>query len=333
MRTTTAMAATNGVELCYETFGDPAHPALLLVMGTGVQMTEWEPEFVAMFVEQGFHVVRFDHRDVGLSSRCDDAVRYTLDDLADDAAGLLEALGIDRAHILGASLGGMVAQCLTIRHPRLVLSLCSIMSTTGAPGVGTSRKDARDALIGPRPTTRDGVVDAAVTRGRILRGGGFPFDEDMIRRRAGAAFDRAEYPAGRARQVAAVLASGDRTDALRSVRVPTVVIHGDADPLVHLSGGEATAAAIPDARLVVIPGMGHELPAGAWPLVVEAFAENATRAAPPASCRDRQASPSCPCADTVPVRRTATERGRRPLPSTRPTGASEQSERTMEVET
>jgi pimeloyl-ACP methyl ester carboxylesterase len=278
VRTTTGVAAANGVELCYETFGDPTDPTLLLVMGTGVQMTEWDTDFVEMFVTHGFHVVRFDHRDVGLSSRLDDSARYTLFDLADDAVGLLDALDVARAHVLGASLGGMVAQCIAVRHPDRVLSLCSIMSTTGAPGVGTSRREAREALIGPRPTSRDGVMDAAAARGRILRGGGFPFDEEMIRRRAGAAFDRAEYPAGRARQVAAVLATGDRTDALRSVRVPTVVIHGDADPLVHLSGGQATAAAIPGARLVVIPGMGHELPAAAWPLIVEAFATNAARA-------------------------------------------------------
>jgi pimeloyl-ACP methyl ester carboxylesterase len=276
--TTSGVASANGVELCYETFGDPDHPTLLLVMGTGVQMIEWEPAFVDLFVARGFHVVRYDHRDVGLSTHLDDSVRYTLFDLADDAAGLLDALAIARAHVLGASLGGMVAQCIAIRHPQRVLSLCSIMSTTGAPGVGTSRRAAREALMAPRPASREGVVDAAVARAQVLRGGGFAFDEDAIRRRAGAAYDRAEYPEGRARQVAAVLATGDRTEALRSVTAPTVVIHGADDPLVHVSGGEATAAAIPGARLVVIPGLGHEFPAAVRPLIVDAFAGNAARA-------------------------------------------------------
>ena len=276
---TSGVAHANGIDLCYETFGDPTDPALLLVMGTGVQMTEWEPGFVAAFVERGFHVVRYDQRDVGLSTRLEAGATYTLFDMADDAVGLLDALGVDRAHVLGASLGGMVAQCVAIRHPERVLSLCSIMSTTGAPGVGTSRRDAREAMTAPRPSSRDGLIEAAVERARILRGGGFPLDEAMFRRRAAAAIDRAEYPAGRARHLAAIIATGDRTDALHSVVAPTVVIHGADDPLVHVSGGHATAAAIPGASLVVIPGMGHELPAGARPLIVDAFVANAARAA------------------------------------------------------
>ncbi len=275
---TSGLASANGLKLCYETFGEPSHPTVLLVMGTGVQMIEWDLQFVHMFVERGYHVVRFDHRDVGLSSHLGDSARYTLYDLADDAVGLLDALAIEHAHLLGASLGGMVAQCIAVRHPARVLSLCSIMSTTGAAGVGTSRREAREALTASRPPTPAGAVEAALVRAQALRGGGFPFDEDMIRRRAAAAFDRMEYPEGRARQLAAVLATGDRTDTLHTVTAPTVVIHGDADPLIHLSGGEATAAAIPGARLVVIPGLGHELPAAAWPLIVDAFAQNATRA-------------------------------------------------------
>jgi pimeloyl-ACP methyl ester carboxylesterase len=274
---TTGIAQANGIELCFETFGDPADPSVLLVMGTGVQMTEWEPEFVAAFVDRGFHVVRYDHRDVGLSTRFESGATYTLHDMADDAIGLLDALGIEHAHIVGASMGGMVAQCIAISHPQRVASLCSIMSTTGAAGVGTSRRDAREAMTAPRPSSRDGVIEVAVERAQLLRGGGFPFDEEMIRRRAAAAYDRAEYPEGRARHVAAILATGDRTEALRSVGAPTVVIHGAADPLVHVSGGGATAAAIPGASLVVIPGMGHEFPTGARPLVVDAVVENAAR--------------------------------------------------------
>jgi len=274
----TGIAHANGIDICYETFGDAAAPVLLLIMGTGVQMTEWEPEFVESFVEQGFRVVRYDHRDVGQSTRFDDSARYTLWDMADDAIGLLDVLGVEQAHVAGASMGGMVAQCIAIRHPGRVLSLCSIMSTTGADRVGTSRRDAREAMTGPRPTSREGVIETAVLRAQLLRGGGFPFDQDMIRRRAAAAYDRADSPEGRARHVAAILATGDRTDALRRVVAPTVVIHGAADPLVHSSGGEATAAAIPGASLVLIPGMGHELPLAARPLIVDAFVENARKA-------------------------------------------------------
>jgi pimeloyl-ACP methyl ester carboxylesterase len=175
-------------------------------------------------------------------------------------------------------MGGMVAQCIAIRHPGRVVSLCSIMSTTGADRVGTSRRDAREAITAPRPTSREGVIETAVARAQLLRGGGFPFDEDMIRRRAAAAHDRADHPEGRMRHIAAILATGDRTDALRQVVAPTVVIHGDADPLVHSSGGEATAAAIPGANLVLIPGMGHELPVDARPLIVDAVVDNARRA-------------------------------------------------------
>ena len=284
---TTGIAHANGIDICYETFGDAEAPAILLIMGNGVQMTEWEPEFVETFAERGFHVVRYDHRDVGLSTRFDDTATYTLWDMADDAIGLLDALRIEQAHIVGTSMGGMVAQCIAIRHPARVVSLCSIMSTTGADRVGTSRRDAREAMTGPRPTSREGVIETAVSRAQLLRGGGFAFDEEMIRRRAAAAYDRADNPEGRVRHTAAILATGDRTDALRHVVAPTVVIHGTADPLVHSSGAEATAAAIPGAKLVLIPGMGHEIPAGARPLIVDAVADNANRAS-------RRIGPSAP---------------------------------------
>ncbi len=288
----TSTVRANDIDICFETFGDPAHPALLLVMGLGVQLTEWEPEFVQMFVDHGLHVIRFDNRDTGLSThfhhiepnvaaaRRGDrtSAPYTLFDMADDAVALLDALGIARAHVVGASMGGMVAQTIAISHPERVLSLCSIMSGTGDPTVGRATPEALAALTAPAPIAREDVIEAAVERGKVFRGGGFPYEPERIRRRATAAYDRAHDPAGKARQQAAVIASGDRTEALRSLRVPTVVIHGEADPLATLGGGQATAAAIPDATLVVIPGMGHEFPIGARPQIVEAAIANIRRA-------------------------------------------------------
>ncbi len=288
----TATVRANHIDICYETFGDPSDPALVLVMGLGVQLIEWEPTFVDAFVAHGLHVIRFDNRDTGLSTHFHDiepdvagarrgdpsSAPYTLFDMADDAVALLDALGIERAHILGASMGGMIAQSIAIRHPNRVLSLCSIMSNPGDPNVGRPTREAFAALTAPAPDTREGVIEAAVARSKVFRGGGFPYDEERIRARATAAYDRAHDPAGKARQQSAVIATGDRTAALASVRVPTVVIHGEADPLATLGGGQATAAAIPGATLVVIPGMGHEFPEGARPMIVEAAVANIRRA-------------------------------------------------------
>ncbi|GAA3431658.1 alpha/beta fold hydrolase [Kutzneria kofuensis] len=282
----------NGITLEYDTFGDPADPALLLVMGLGAQMTAWDPGLCQLLVDKGFHVIRFDNRDAGLSQSFDDhpvdaaavmagdasSAPYKLADMADDAAALLAELGIDRAHVVGASMGGMIVQELLIRHPDRLLSACSIMSTTGDTTVGASTPEAMAALQAPPPQTAEEAGEAAVRASRVIGSTGFPFDEERVRAAGKASFERARRPMGFVRQFAAIIASGDRTEGLRSVTVPTLVIHGEADPLLNVSGGKATAAAIPNSRLLVIPGMGHDLPAPAWPQIVDAIADNAARA-------------------------------------------------------
>jgi len=287
-------AQANGVELEYEVVGDPAARPLLLVQGLGAQLVSIEERFCAELAARGFKVIRFDNRDVGLSTRLDGAgtpdlaaiwagdhssLAYTLDDMADDAAGLLDAVGVRRAHVAGISLGGMIAQLLAIRHPEKVLSLASIMSTTGDRRVGQPSAEGAGVLFTPMPAERDRYLEQAVANARLaLTGSAFPFDPDAIRRVAARGYDRAYDPGGVGRQLAAALAATDRTEALRSLRVPTLVVHGDVDRLVGVSGGEATAAAVPSARLLRIPGLGHELPPGAWPTVADAIADNASRA-------------------------------------------------------
>lgn len=295
-------AKANGIEIEYDTFGSADDPALLLVMGLGAQLTTWDERFCRQLADRGFYVIRYDNRDVGLSTYFDDAgvpdvaalalslfaeggtdqpptdVPYTLDDMADDGIGLLDALGIPAAHVVGASMGGMIVQAMTIRHPRRVLSLCSIMSTTGDRSVGNPDVAAVGPLMQPAPTTREEAMDAGLAAQKIIGSPGFPLDEARVRERSGKAYDRAFHPEAMPRQMAAILASGDRTAALGDVTVPTLVIHGEADPLVTPSGGEATAKAVPGAELMMIPGMGHDLPEGAWPRVVSAIVENARRA-------------------------------------------------------
>jgi pimeloyl-ACP methyl ester carboxylesterase len=282
----------NGISLEYDTFGEPDRPALLLVMGLGAQMIAWDPALCQLLVDKGFHVIRFDNRDTGLSQSFDDrpldpaavfagdvaSAPYRLWDMAADAAGLLTALGIERAHVVGASMGGMIVQELLIRHADRLLSACSIMSTTGDPSVGQSTPAAIGALRAPAPQTAAEAGEATVRAAKIIGSPGFPLDEDRLRANGIVAFERARNPMGFMRQFAAILASGDRTEALRSVTVPTLVIHGEADPLLDISGGKATAAAIPDSRLLTILGMGHDLPRPAWPLIVDAIADNAARA-------------------------------------------------------
>jgi pimeloyl-ACP methyl ester carboxylesterase len=287
------VAPANGIEIAYQTFGERSDPTMLLVMGLGAQLIHWPEEFCELLASQGFHVVRFDNRDVGLSSKIEDApvpdlmalaagdagsARYTLDDMADDAIGLLDHLEIDKAHVTGASMGGMIAQTLAIRHPQRVLSVCSIMSTTGDRNVGQARPEALALLMAPVPEDRDGYIEFHVNAFKTIGSPGFPFDEEFLRWRGGATFDRSVYRAGFSRQLAAIIASGDRTQALGQIKAPALVIHGADDPLITLSGGEATARATPGADLVVIPGMGHDLPRGAWPQIVAAITANAERA-------------------------------------------------------
>ncbi|TFV63695.1 alpha/beta hydrolase [Geodermatophilus sp. DF01-2] len=280
-------ARVGDIELAYETFGDAGNPPLLLVMGLATQMVGWPDDFCAGLAARGLYVVRFDNRDIGLSTHLDEAgapdvmavlagnrsgVPYALADLAEDTAGLLDALGIGSAHVVGASMGGMVAQLLAIRHPERVRSLTSIMSTTGDPAVGAPAEAAMGVLLAPPATDRESAIQRTVDTYRVIGSPGFEFDEESVRQRAGLSFDRRYNPAGVARQLAAILTTHDRTQHLGEITAPTLVIHGAQDPLVDVSGGRATAAAIPDAELMVVEGMGHDLPRGVWPELTDRIA-------------------------------------------------------------
>ncbi len=284
-------AAVNGIELFYLDEGDPSADPVLLVMGLAAQLTSWPGPFVAELVGRGFRVVRPDNRDAGLSTQLD-GVRgdifevmadpskapYLLSDMAADNVGLLDHLGIEQAHVVGASMGGMIAQSIAIEHPRRVRSLCSLMSTTGAWEVGQPTPEAMTAVLTPAPTDRDGAIERSVEISALIGSKTHPSDPDESRRRAGEGYDRAFSPQGSARQLAAILASGDRTDALRKLRVPTVVIHGLQDTLIQPDGGRATAAAIRGAELLELADMGHDLPEHLWPLIADAIEKNARRA-------------------------------------------------------
>lgn len=288
-----ARTKTNGIEIEYEVIGDAAAPPLLLIMGLGGQMILWPDAFCHDLAARGFRVVRFDNRDVGKSTHCDaagapdlaalmtavatgtpPAAPYTLSDMAADTVGLLEALKIQRADIVGASMGGMIAQTLAIEHPGCVRTLTSIMSTTGDPSV-QPRPEALAYLIEPMPMDRAGSIEYGVRMFRAIGSPGFPFEEERIRALAARQYDRGANPAGVLRQLTAILASGDRTEKLRSVTAPTLVIHGKDDILVPFGGGEKTAAAIPGARLEAIDGMGHDLPIALWPRLAGSIAEHA----------------------------------------------------------
>jgi pimeloyl-ACP methyl ester carboxylesterase len=282
----------NGIELEYDTFGSPADPDMLLVMGLSMQMTGWEPGLCELLAGQGFHVIRFDNRDIGLSTHLDSApvpdpfavlggdasgVPYLLGDLADDAAGLLTALGIEQAHVVGVSMGGMIVQELLLHHSERLLTACSIMSTTGAADVGQPSPAAAASLISPPSKSRAEAIDRGVAVWRILQSPAYPRTDEVMYAQEAAFYDRSYHPAGSARQLAAILASPDRTPGLREVTVPTLVMHGEADPLVDISGGIATAAAIPDSVLRTYPGMGHDLPPELWDAYVEEIIANTKR--------------------------------------------------------
>lgn len=286
------VAQANGIEIAYETFGDPAAPTVLLVMGLGSQMIHWDVEFCEGIAERGFHVVRFDNRDMGESTRIDEpvdvfavmgaigsddmpAVPYLLSDMAADAVGLLDHLGVDEAHLFGVSMGGMIVQTVAIEHPHRVRSLTSVMSTTGDPDVGTPTAEAMTALLSPPPQTRDELQDTAVRQAGVWGSPGL-YDVERLRRIAGEAWDRGYDPAGAARQLAAIFASGSRSPGLAEIAVPTLVIHGTADTLVQPSGGERTADVVPDAKLLMIDGMGHDLSPPLWPRLIDALAMHAT---------------------------------------------------------
>ena len=277
-----ALATVGALTICYQSFGRPSDPPLLLIMGLGAQMIVWEDDFCAALAARGFWVVRFDNRDVGRSSRISwtppaepgetIAAPYRLVDMAADAIGLMDALGIASAHLVGASMGGMIAQEMAIHWPARVRSLTSIMSTTGDPGLPPPSPEAVALFTAPPPRTPAEYVEGNVAAWRVLRGPGYPEDEERDRQRATRAVARGFDPEGARRQLLAVLASGSRKPALAGVIAPTLVIHGADDPLVPLAAGEDTAAAIPGARLVTLPRMGHALPIGTWPRIIDEIA-------------------------------------------------------------
>jgi pimeloyl-ACP methyl ester carboxylesterase len=287
-----------GVEICYQTFGAPSGDPLLLVMGLGGPMTWWSPEFCAALAEAGFYVIRFDNRDTGRSSRMKGRVTrrtlvrsfvsppsrrprpsYTLDDMADDGFGLLDHLGIDAAHVCGISMGGMIVQSMALLHPERVLSLTSLMSTTGRRTVGWQDPRLLRRLMERRATTREAYVASSARFWAVIGSVAYPDTEEAILDRAGETWDRGVSASGVARQMLAILAQPDRTKRLRELQMPALVIHGLDDKMVHVSGGRATSHAIPGSELLLVPGMGHDLPAQLQDTFVDAIRRTATRAA------------------------------------------------------
>lgn len=284
------MQVNGQVELEYEDMGPADAPPVLLIMGLGSQMIFWEDSFCAELVRRGRRIIRFDNRDCGLSTKFDEyglpdlsaivgAVlegrrpdsAYLLSDMAADVRGLMDGLGLASAHVVGASMGGMVAQTLAIEHPERVRTLTSIMSTTGRAGLPGPTPEAQLVLLTPPPPDRAGAIERAVETWRVISGPGFPFDEQAVRDRAGRAWDRNHSPQGTARQFAAIIASGGRETALAKLALPTLVIHGDLDPLVPIDGGRDTAAVVPGAEFLVVPGMGHSMPREVWPRLLDAI--------------------------------------------------------------
>lgn len=284
----------NGLEFEYDAFGEPGAPPLLLIMGLGAQMISWDEDFCELLGARGFHVTRYDNRDVGLSTKLDHlgtpnflAVMagsqpppYRLDDLADDAAAIMDGLGIESAHVVGASMGGFIAQLLAIRHRSRVLSLTSIMSAPGGMADNVpATPEATEALLKQPPADRDGLIEHGVWVSSRISGPAH-FDPEDARRKRARAVDRSVSVAGTARQLAAVAASPSRVEQLGALDVPALVIHGEADPLVPVENGRRTAIAIPGARLLVLPTMGHDLPRPLWPEIADAIVETAGRADP-----------------------------------------------------
>ena len=288
------LARANGIELCYEIFGDADAEPMLLIMGLGAQMIHWDDDFCRQLAARGFRVIRFDNRDIGQSSKLTGGKRlgpvellklrflkipvdapYRLHDMALDVIGLMDALGIQSAHLVGASMGGMIAQEVAISFPQRVRSLTSIMSTTGNPKLPPPTREAAAVLMAPPPKTREEYLERFAQTWKILRAGSFPQDEALDRSRAERTFERGLNPAGVARQLRAILASGSRKQRLASVKTPTLVIHGTVDPLVPPEGGKDTAASIPGAKLLMIEGMGHALPIPTWPEIIGAIDKHA----------------------------------------------------------
>jgi len=292
------ISSSNGIQIAWDERGPKDGPALLLIMGLGVSLVFWDDGFCDLLAAKGFRVIRLDNRDVGQSTKLDEhgvpnvhqafaalmmrqpiSAPYLLSDMARDSIGLLDELGIQRAHVVGASMGGMIAQTMAIEHPDRVASLTSIMSSTGDPTLPMGTPQAMAMLLTPPPSDREGYLMRASEVWRVIGSPGFPFDEKRVLERAAEHFDRGYHPSGVARQLVGVLASGDRTAKLREIETPTLVIHGAGDPLVPAAAGKATAAAIPGAELMLVEGMGHDLAPEAWPEIVDGIARLATRAA------------------------------------------------------
>lgn len=291
-------AHAHGIDLTYETSGSSTDPCILLVHGYGAQLIQWPEELYDGLADLGYFVVRMDNRDVGLSTKLSGQFPqlgapvpgtfsptllapppYTLRDMAADALGVLDALGVERAHLVGASLGGTVVQRIAIEHPERVLSLTSVMSSPGDPTLPPAAPEATAALLSAAPPDRQGYLDHMTPVLQALWGPSF--EESRARAQLAARYDRAYYPEGMIRQMAALVSDGDRTTELAAVAVPTLVLHGREDALVPLAHGEATAAAVPSARLVVLDGMGHDLPPSHMPAIVSAIAEHARQASAP----------------------------------------------------
>jgi pimeloyl-ACP methyl ester carboxylesterase len=287
------LAPANGIELAYQEIGDPGDEPLLLIMGLATQMLAWDERFCALLAERGFRVVRFDNRDVGHSTKLSGAgvpgraemllgrrggAAYTLDEMAADTLGLMDFLEIESAHLVGASMGGMIAQTTAIRAPERVRSLVSIMSSTGNRWLGFPSWRALGTLLGRPGPGREAAIEATVRTFRTIGSPGYPMDEARVRELAGASYDRSHDRAGIARQLHAVTAAGNRTAALERLRLPAAVLHGDSDPLIRPVAGRATARAIRDSRLRIFPGMGHDLPRQLWPDFAEEIAATAHRA-------------------------------------------------------
>ena len=289
-----AKVDANGIQIEYETFGEPDSKPLLLIMGFAGQLILWDEKLCEQLAQEGHYVIRFDNRDVGLSTKIEESgvpdvaktiealmlgeevtPPYTIEDMAEDTIGLLDALDIEKAHICGMSMGGMIGQTIAINYPQRILSLTSIYSRTGDPGDPQPNPEVFEVLMTPFPEGREESLEHAMKLFRVIAGPGFPFDEEWHRKIAGQAYDRANYPEGPARQLVAILTQKNRKPALASISVPTIVIHGADDPLVQVECGKNTAKTIPNAELLIIDGMGHDLPhGGAWLQIIDAIVDH-----------------------------------------------------------
>ena len=289
-----ALLKANGIEIEYETFGDPSASPLLLIGGLGSQLLSWDEAFCEQLRDRGFHVIRYDNRDAGLSTKMEAAGEpdliaaftgnpnpaYQLDDLAADAVGVLDALGIGAAHLVGVSMGGFIAQLVAINHPDRVLSLTSIMSGPGGSDGVAPKPEGAEVLARVPPATREGRIKHGLWFRSVLKGSADPFDKEAETKRVERSYDRSYYPVGTGRQLVAILAADGRLERLGKVKVPTLVIHGTDDVLVPIENGRSVAAAVPGARLIEIEGMGHNLPERVWPRVMDAIEELARQATP-----------------------------------------------------